>query len=131
MDTPANQPWSDAIAAALVLGSGIRESGGWCGRWPVQGAMEEHSGAFSGCHFQQAVRQGSAGTFGICSYQQERSALQSLQGEGAEPVRKQGSMSGSRKNWKTGLIHLNTSRGALALFYTYNQAYGVIRVLKY
>lgn len=38
-------------------------------------------------------RQGSAGTFGICSYQQERSALQSLRGEGGEragsrPVRK-------------------------------------------
>lgn len=33
---------------------------------------------------ERAVRQGSAGTFGICSYQQERSALQSLQGEGGE-----------------------------------------------
>ncbi|KAF3708332.1 putative thiamine transporter SLC35F3 [Channa argus] len=30
---------------------------------------------------EQAVRQGSAGTFGICSYQQERSALQRLQGK--------------------------------------------------
>lgn len=104
MDTLANQPWSDAIAAAQ--GGGIGESGGWCGRWPVQGATEEHSGAFSGCHIQQAVRQGSAGMFGICSYQQERSALQSLQGEGGEPVRKQGSMNGSRKNWKTGQLLL-------------------------
>lgn len=30
----------------------------------------------------QPVRQDSAGAFGICSYQQERSALQSLQGGG-------------------------------------------------
>lgn len=33
---------------------------------------------------EQAARQSYAGTFGICRYQQERSALQSLQGEGGE-----------------------------------------------
>lgn len=54
--------------------------------------------------WEQAVRQGSAGTFGICSYQQERSALQSLQGEGGEPVWKQGSTDGLWKNWKTGQL---------------------------
>ena len=44
--------------------------------WPVTAKL---------CDVQeQAVRQGSAGTFGICSYQQERSALQRLQGEGGE-----------------------------------------------
>lgn len=41
------------------------------------------------------VRQDSAGAFGICSYQHERSALQSLQGGGEEgPVPRQGSMKG-------------------------------------
>lgn len=56
---------------------------------------ELHSRAFWACHVaagfcevqERAVRQGSAGTFGICSYQQERSALQSLQGEGVERER--------------------------------------------
>lgn len=43
----------------------------------------------------QPVRQDSAGAFGICSYQQERSALQSLQGGGEEGlVLRQGSMKG-------------------------------------
>lgn len=74
---------------------------------------------------EQAIRQGSAGTFGICSYQQERSALQSLQGEGGEWEWEWGRLE-SREAWPekekklenclgNGQINLNTNRGGSTL----------------
>lgn len=62
---------------------------------PLWGAAEECSQPVMArlCDAgEQAAKQGSAGTFGICSYQQERSALQRLQGreESSEAGRESG-----------------------------------------
>ncbi len=81
-----------------------RKSGGWHGRWPVQGATEGHSGAFSACHGQVlwSVRAGiqaglcwhvwdlqlSAGE--ICTAESAGGGRRA--GEGMRLVGKQGSM---------------------------------------
>lgn len=121
--TKANQPWSDAIAAALVLGGGIKERGGWCGRWPVQGATEGQSG-FLGLSFPAGSQAG------LCwhVWDLQLSAGEICTAESAGGGRRAGQESGKHEwikekleNWPatfTGLIHLNTSQAALTLLCT-------------
>lgn len=111
--TVARPPWQSVAMPDAIVAASWEHLCSW--EWEKEGDIEsawmvwavarswsyrgEHSRAFSACHGQvlwsvrtgsQAGRQASAGTFGICSYQQERSALQSLQGEGGERERGRG-----------------------------------------
>lgn len=95
-------PWDLYSFCCVRLRSGNKKRGGCRGRW---------CGVFFCCCFSrpvifgssvksvrgQPVRQDSAGALGICSYQQERSALQSLQG-GEEEGRR--AWSWGREAWR-------------------------------
>lgn len=111
------EPSQDYRHRCLLGSPSLGVAGRQRGRWMAWAVAR--SGSYSGTEaglslsrpvmarhcevWEHAVRQGSAGTFGICSYQQERSALQSLQGEGGERER-EWSWSGSREAWRTGKL---------------------------
>lgn len=122
------------------------------GGGPLGELQKDVRAAFSACHGQvlwsaraRQSRQGSAGMFGICSYQQERSALQSLQGEGGEREW-EGGWSGSREAWTemeeklenwllSGQINLSTQSGCFdpteSRMYIQYPACEVLSVLKH
>lgn len=88
---------SSLIISSLLPSRVVLEKKGWMVRSAAHSASHRAMGIsqpaiswFSA--WEQAVRLGSAGRYGICSYQQESSALQSLRGEG-----------GNLEAWKNGL----------------------------
>lgn len=108
-------PWDHFCFFRMRLRSGFKKRGGCCRRWCVFLLLFFFSrpvifGSSVKSVRGQPVRQDSAGAFGICSYQQERSALQRLQGGGGEGlVLRQGSMkgrAGKRRTDKSRILQL-------------------------